>query len=325
MKVTGTSLAIVLALAVFTASSPVEAQPAGKMYRIGLFHVGLDHVPPSLDGLRDALKGLGYEEGKSVRLDFRNLADEAAANTTAREFVRERVDLIVAFENQTIRAAKAATSTIPVVFLHAADPVADGFVSSLARPGGNLTGFSGQGDLPAKHMEVFKELVPKLRRLLVLTDADPTTLHRVPEVRAAAATLKIELIERNVADGGDLERAFAGVKRDRIDGVFILSPKLATNFTSPILRLTAENRLPLDGAFRDWVKAGALFSYAPDYRAVGADSARYVDRILKGAKPADLPVQQVSRFELVVNKQTAKALGLTIPPSLLLRADQLID
>jgi ABC transporter substrate binding protein len=139
---------------VLAAPLAVEAQPAGKIWRIGLFHVGLDHVPPSLDGLREGLKALGYEEGKNIRLDWRNLADEDAARTTAQVFVRDRVDLIVAFENQTVRAIQATTTEIPVVMLHVPDPVADGFVKSLAHPGGNITGFAGVGNSPAKEMEM---------------------------------------------------------------------------------------------------------------------------------------------------------------------------
>jgi putative tryptophan/tyrosine transport system substrate-binding protein len=171
-----------LSLALLAAPLGSQAQPPGKVYRIGLFHVGLDHVPPSLDSLREGLKTLGYDsgtvpvsmvssvmEGKNIRLDWRNLPDEAVAHETAREFVRQRVDLIVAFENRTVRAVKAATSEIPVVFLHVTDPVADGFVKSLAHPGGNVTGMSGYQDLTAKHLELFKALVPRLRRMLVLT------------------------------------------------------------------------------------------------------------------------------------------------------------
>ena len=152
----------VLTTLLLAAPLSAEAQQAPKVWRIGLFHVGLDHVPPSLDPLRRELKALGYEEGKNLRFDWRNLPDEEAARLTAKEFVRQRVDLIVAFENQTVRAAKAATSEIPIVFLHVSDPVADGFVKSLAYPGGNLTGFAGISNVPAKEVEIFKEVVPAL-------------------------------------------------------------------------------------------------------------------------------------------------------------------
>jgi len=161
-------ITVSLALGLLWTLLSADAQPPKKVWRLGLFHVGLDHVPPSLDGLRDGLKALGYEEGKTIHLDWRNLPDEAAAHDTAQAFVREGVDLIVAFENQTVRAAKAATAAIPIVFVHANDPVAAGFVQSLAHPGGNLTGFESSVALPDKWLEWFKDLVPQLRRVLVL-------------------------------------------------------------------------------------------------------------------------------------------------------------
>ena len=312
----------ILGLLVFVPPA-LPAQP--KVWRIGAFHVGLDHVPPSLPTLREGLKALGYEEGKNLRLDWRNLADEDAARETAKEFVRNRVDLIVAFENQSVRAAKAATSEIPIVFLHVADPVADGFVKSMSHPGGNLTGFVTWVISPAKQMELFKEIVP-LRRVLVLFDSqDPTTPRYLAEVRKAAATLKLQLAEREVTSQADIERVFRSIKRGEVDGVFGLSPALATKFPSLILRLSSEKRLPLASNRKEWVEQGALFSYATDLAPVGRDAAPYVDKILKGAKPADLPVQEPTRFELVINLKTAKALGLTIPQSVLIRADRVIQ
>ena len=304
-----------------------EAQQGGKMWRVGLFHVGLDHVPPSLDGLRDGLKALGYEEGKNIRLDWRNLADEDAARATARAFVRDRVDLIVAFENQTVRAIQATATEIPVVMLHVPDPVADGFVKSLARPGGNITGFAGLGNTPAKEMEIFKEVVPQLRRPLVLfEDRDPASLRWLAAVRRAATTLKLQVVERQVANTTDLERVFAAVKPGDVDGVFIASPDLRTKFPALILHLATKRRLPLAGHRKEWVEGGALFSYNDNLRAIGrAAAVRYVDRILKGAKPADLPVEEVTQFELIINLKTAKVLGLTVPTALLVRADEVIE
>jgi putative ABC transport system substrate-binding protein len=316
-----------------------EAQQVGRVYRIGLFHVGLDHIPPSLDGLREGLKTLGYDsgtasvsmvssvmEGKTIRLDWRNLADEAAAHETAREFVRQRVDLIVAFENQTARAVKAASSEIPVVFLHVTDPVADGFVKSLARPGGNQTGMSGYRDLTSKHLELFKELVPRLRRILVLIDPDdPVAPRLMKEARDAATALRFQLVEREARTQPDLERVFASLKRGEVEAAFPISQTLQAKFTSVLIRLAAEKRLPLWTHRKEWVEQGALFSYAPDYLAVGREAAGYIDKILKGAKPGDLPVEQMSRLLLAINLKTVKALGLTTSPSLLLRADQLIE
>jgi ABC-type uncharacterized transport system substrate-binding protein len=304
----------------------VDAQQAGKIWRIGLSHVGLDHVPPSLDGLREGLTALGYEEGKNIYFDWHNLADEDAARTTARAFVRDRVDLIVAFENQTTRAAKATTTEIPIVMLHVTAPVENGFIKSFAHPGGNITGFAGLGDNPAKEVELFKELVPRLKRLLVLFDTgDPVSRRWLADVRQAAIKLKLELVERQTAQRAEVERVFSTIKPGDVDGVFVSSPELRTKFPSLILGLTADRHLPLLGHRKEWVQQGALFSYNLDLRSVGKAAARYVDKILKGTKPTDLPVEQSSQLQLIINVKTAQALGLTIPQSLLVRADELIQ
>jgi putative ABC transport system substrate-binding protein len=333
------ALAVLVILLIVFKGLAADGQQAVKVYRIGLFHVGLDHVPPSLDSLREGLKTLGYDsgtvpvsmvssvmEGKNIRLDWRNLPDEAAAHETAKEFVRQRVDLIVAFENQTVRAVKAATAEIPIVFLHVTDPVADGFVKSLAHPAGNLTGMSGYRDLTSKHLELFKELFPGLRRVLVLIDPDdPVAPRLMKEARYAAAALRLQLVERESRIQPDLEQVFGSLKRGEVEAVFPISQNLQTKFTSVLIRLAAEKRLPLWTHRKEWVGQGALFAYAPDYLAVGREAAGYIDKILRGANAGDLPVEQMSRLALVINLKTAKALGLTIPPSLLLRADQVIE
>jgi putative tryptophan/tyrosine transport system substrate-binding protein len=326
MMIISTALAVVLGLGILVTPLAAEAQPAGRGWRIGLFHVGLDHVPPSLDGLREGLTALGYEEGKNIHLDWRNLADEEAARATAQAFVRERVDLIVAFENQTVRAVTAATTKIPVVMLHVTAPVEDGFIKSFAHPGGNVTGFAGLGESPSKEVELFKELIPRLKRLLVLFDAgDPASSRWLADARQAATKLKLELVERQTGTRADIERVFAAIKPADVDGVFISSPDLRTRFLALILELASNRRLPLQGHRREWVEQGALFSYNLDLRSVGKAAARYVDKILKGTKPADLPVEQSSQLQLIINLKTAKALGLTIPPSLLARAHQIIE
>ncbi|PYO04125.1 MAG: hypothetical protein DMD89_00175 [Candidatus Rokuibacteriota bacterium] len=308
-----------------TAPRVVEAQPAGKVWRVGLFHVGLDHEPPTLAPLREGLKRLGYED-KNIRLDWRNQADEDAARVTARAFVRERVDLIVAFEAQAVRATQAATSEIPVVFVHVGDPVASGFVKSIAQPGGNLTGIADfVGELQDKRMQILGEIV-RLRRLLILTDPlDPNTARLRAEVRRVAPQLKVELVERQATTEADVTQAFAPLKRGDVDGLIVVSPNLITKFRAVILRLCQEHQIPLAAHAKVLVEHGALLSYGPDNVAVAQDLAGYIDKILKGAKPADLPVQQAARLELVINMKTAKALGLTVPPSLLLRADQVIE
>src|SRR5690349_5134725 len=187
-------------LAAFAAPLSVQSLHAEKVWRVGLFHVGLDHVPPSLDGLRAGLKALGYEEGKNIRLDWRNLPDEDAARKTASEFVRDRVDVIVAFENQTVRAARAATSKLPVIFLHVTDPVTDGTVVSYARPGRNFTGIGDTDfELLPKMLEIFKDFLSGQRRLLALIEPrDPATTRLVTDARQAAAALAMTLLEREV-------------------------------------------------------------------------------------------------------------------------------
>jgi putative ABC transport system substrate-binding protein len=318
-------LVVVLAVSLTLGSLTVEAQ-TGKVWRIGLMHVGLDHVPPSLVPLREELRTLGYEDGRNIRLDFRNLADQAAADITAQQFVRDQVDLIVAFEEQAMRGVKAATSAIPVVFLHLVDPVADGFVKSLAHPGGNATGFVTWAVSPSKQIELFSEFLPRPRRLMVLLDPkDAITRRQLPELRSAGAALGMKIVEHAVATASDIERAVGATDRGKVDGVFVLSRTLSTNFPSLILRLTTGRSLPLVSNRKEWVQQGALFSYAPDLAAIGRLAAPYVTKILSGTKPGDLPVQEPTKFELVINLKTAKALGLTIPPSLLLRADQVIE
>jgi ABC-type uncharacterized transport system substrate-binding protein len=314
-----------LTTALLLAVSLAQAQQTKKVWRIGLFHVGLDHVPPSLEPLRKELKKLDYEEGKNLQLDWRNLPDEAAADKAAKEFVQSRVDLIVAFENQTARAAKAATSEIPVVLVHGEDAVAEGFGESMSRPGGNMTGFLGVGDVPGKRIELFKEIVPRLRKLLVLIDPkDPAAERSLVSLRTAAKSLKLVLVERGATTRADIERIFGSLKQGDVDGIFVLSQSLNLKFPSLMVRLSSEKRLPFAGYRREWVEQGALFSYAHDLASVGPPAARYIDRILKGAKPADLPFQEAARFDFVINLKTAKQIGLTVPPNVLARADRVI-
>jgi len=315
----------VLAIAIVFAAHSANAQPSGKVWRIGLFHVGLDHVPPSLEPLRQELKKLGYEEGRNLQFDWRNLADEVAANMAAKEFVRSGADLIVAFENQTARAAEAATSEIPIVLVHEDNAITEGFGKSMARPGGNITGFLGVGDVPGKRIELFTEVVPRLRRLLVMVDPkEPGAERSLAQLQSAAKSLKIELVERRITTQADIERVFQSLKQGEVDGIFVLSHTLNVKFPSLLVRLSLERRLPFAGYRREWVEQGALFSYAHDLASVGPPAAKYIDRILKGDKPADLPFQEASHFDFVINLKTAKQIGVTIPPNVLARANRVI-
>ena len=306
--------------------SMIAAQERSTTWHIGLIHVGLDHDPSSLPSLRRTLKDLGYEEGRNLRFDWRNQPDEETAQATAREFVRSRVDLIVAFEDQSVRAAQAATKKIPIVFLHVHDPVAAGYVESLSRPGGNTTGFVTFLDVITKELELLKEFVPRLRRVLVLTDpTDPATPRELASVQRASAALHLELVGRELVTEADAKRVLAPMGPSEVDGVLVVSPSLRQKFPSLIVRLAAQRRLPIPAYRKTLVEEGALFAYAADHSAVGAPAADYIDRILKGAKPGELPVQEVWHIRLVVNRKAAAALGLEIPPSLLARADEVIE
>ena len=318
-------LALLVAANVLLFSQPTGAQQSSKVWRVGLFHVGLDHVPPSVPALREALKELGYVEGKNIQLDWRNLPDEDAAFKTAKEFARQPVDLIVAFEDQTIRAAHAATTKVPVLFLHANAPVVDGFVKSFARPGGNMTGFVAWPVSNGKQVELFKELIPGLGSLLLLVHPDDSIGRRwLQEMREAGKALKIRLIEREAANEAAIEKVIKSVKREEVDGVLVSSLILRNSYSALIIRLASEQRLPLGMHRKAWVERGALFSYSADIASVGRAAAPYVDKLLKGTKPADLPVDQVSRFELVINLKSANQLGLKIPQSVLFRANKVI-
>jgi putative ABC transport system substrate-binding protein len=318
-------LAIVVSALTLLCFHPAHAQQANKVWRIGIFHVGLDHVPPSLEDLRQKLKTFGYEEGKNLHVEWRNLPDEEAARTTAQEFVRNHVDLIVAYENQTVRAAQAATSEIPIVFVAVTDPISQGFVRSWAHPGGNITGFATWGELYGKQIGLFKEIVPRLRRLLVLIDReDPGTETALADVRKTAAVLKLHPVERQVTKEADVERLFRSLKPGEVDGVFIASPNLRNKFPSLIVALAAQKRLPLAMHRKEWAENGAIFSYGFVPGQYAREGAIYIDKIFKGTKVGDLPVQQPPRIEFVINLKTAKALNLTIPQSVLFRADIVI-
>lgn len=310
---------------------------------VGLMHVGLDHVPPSLVPLVTELNQHGWglpglevrqcaEElrrscdfkGKNVELIWRNLGDENAAKVQARAFVRERVNVIVAFEDQTVRQAKAATARtrIPVVFLHPADPVASGYVKSLAHPGGNLTGVFGLRDLVAKQLELYKLVVPGLRSVLTLVDPqDPTTAKLFDQTRAAAEQLHLGLVVRSVATPDDLVKAFHSLRPGEVGGVFVVSPKLKTNFTQLMISLASLAHIPFQAHNKEWVKKGALFSYGPNFQLIGREGAGYVDRILRGAKPSDLPVTEEPRVEFAINLTTARKLGIHVPQTITIRAN----
>jgi putative ABC transport system substrate-binding protein len=347
VRIRASGLALLLLAAACSGSPGTQTPKTPTVFHVGLFHVGVDHVPPSLPPLVDALADLGYltanqsetfkkclaslprsltVQGKNVRLDWRNLPDEAAADEAAKEFVRDKVDLIVAFESQSIRAAHAATSTVPIVFLHALDPVGEGLVQSLSHPGGNMTGLVGFRQLAGKQLEVFKDILPSLHRVLAVTSPeDPAGQALLDDIRKTAEAHDITLVERPAATEAEITRVFDALHPGEVDGVVIASQDLQTKFSLLMIRLALEHRLPISVGFKSRVEKGGLFSYGPDFPAVGRKAAVYVDKILRGAKPGDLPVEEMTELELVINQKVAQRLGLTLSRQWLDAADEVID
>jgi putative ABC transport system substrate-binding protein len=276
----------------------------------------------------------GEYRGPRIDLIWRNL-DPDQADAQAQEFVRERVDLIVAFEDKSIAAAQAATADpanrIPVVFLHPSDPVRDHLVASLAHPGGNLTGAFGARDPVAKQLEYYREILPGPQPLRLLTLVDPTDTAATPplvtEASGAAAKLGILLDQRQASDEAGLDAVFGSLAPGAFDGVFILSPSLRLDFSKTILGLAAAANLPVQAHRKEWVDPqanndkGALFSLGVDLAPVGTAAARFVDSILKGAKPADLPAQEVPKVVIALGLKRAAELGIDVPPDVRAQAD----
>jgi ABC-type uncharacterized transport system substrate-binding protein len=318
------ALAMILALGLLAAPLAAEAQQAARVYRIGFLRSG---PPPEtfIEGFRQGLRELGYIEGQSITIEY-GLADSTdRLPGVVTELVRRHVDVLLASGTPPVAAAKNATQTIPIVFVASIDPVASGTVASLARPGRNITGLAGiHADLMGKRLELLREAVPRLSRVTVLSNAaNPGNAQYIGQGKRAAEALGVQLQVAAVQDAGDFDRVFseAGGASAQIQ----LDDVLFTSHRTQLVRLAARNRLPVMYGFKEFVQAGGLMAYGPDYPDLYRRAATYVHKILKGAKPGDLPIEQPTKFELVINLKTAKALGLTIPQSLLLRADQLIE
>ena len=322
-------LRILLAGAV-AAPFAVEAQGADKVAKIGLLTpsspAGSGHL---VEAFRQGLRDLGYIEGKAFVLDPRygDGKSERLAQL-ARELVRWKADVIVTSTDAATAAVRRQTQTIPIVMAFGTDPVGTGFVASLGRPGGNVTGLSNiTAELGGKRLEVLKEAVPKLSRVAFLWNPDVRgAVLDYKETEARARSLRLELHSVEVSTADDLDRAFATLTGERVQA-FIVAAANIVMFArrAAIARFAQSNRLASMYAAKEYVDAGGLMSYGASVPDMFRRSALYVDKILKGAKPADLPVEQPTKFELVINVKTAKALGLTIPPSVLLRADEVIE
>jgi putative ABC transport system substrate-binding protein len=306
-----------------------KAQQAAKVARIGVLHPGAPatskHFAAAFDqGLRE----LGYLQGQNIVVERRFAeAKVERMSDIAAELVRLKVDVIVTSTDPGIAAVRQQTQTIPIVMANSTDPVATGFVASLARPGGNVTGLSSiSPELSVKRLELLKEAVPGLSRVGIVWNPDVRGgVLEYKETESAARSLRLQLQSVEVTRADDFNRAFSALTTGRAEAVTVTSFSVGFRNRSEIASLAQKNRLPSVFGLREYVDAGGFMAYGPSFTDGWRRTAAYVDKILKGAKPADLPVEQPTKFELVINLKTAKALGLTIPQTLLLRADQVIE
>jgi len=308
---------------------PANSQPAAKVPRIGVLHAVTEaSASQTAAAFTQGLREHGYVEGQNVVVErrFANGVAEQISGIAA-ELVRLKVDVIVTTTDVAIAAVKRQTQTIPIVMASSTDPVGTGFVASLARPGGNVTGLSSVSpELSAKRLELLKETVPGLSRVALMWNPDVRgAVLEYKETEGAAQSLRLQLQSVEVSRADDFDRAFSALTTGRAEALIVVGSALAFTNRSQIASLALKNRLPTMSAISEYADAGALISYGPNLADLWRRAATYVDKILKGAKPGELPVEQPTKFELVINLKTAKALGLTIPPSLLRRADEVIQ
>jgi len=323
-------LLVILTLSHLVGPLAAEVQSAGNIARIGVLDLG--HSSPVAVELqrsfRQALRELGWVEGHNLAFESRwSEGDRDRLRELAADLVRLKVDVITATGAGAIRAAQQATTTIPIVMLGTADPVGSGFVASLAQPGGNITGvITLQADLNLKRLELLKEAVPGVSRVAVLGDTSSGVITRamVSEQARAERALGVQLHILQVTDPSTPEPAFAAITQARADALMVLPSQQLGAYVTQIVDLVARSQLPAIYPAREYVEAGGLMSYARDRAEEFQRAAAYVDKILKGAKPADLPVEQPTKFLLVINLKTAQALGLTIPPTFLFQATEVI-
>jgi putative ABC transport system substrate-binding protein len=320
-------LALALGVLLFALCVSAEAQQPKKIARIGYLNPG-DPVGRAyrIEAFRQGLKELGYVEGKNLIIEYRFAeARPERLPELARDLVRSRVDIIFAGGGPATVAAKNATQTIPIV-TSSQDPVTQGFVASLSRPGGNITGLANlTSELVAKRLELLKEAIPQLSRVAVLWTPDYPAGTTWRRTEVAAQSLGVQLQSAGVRNRDDLEPAFAAIKRERAEALFMIRSPIVNDVTKRIANLAAESRLPAIYDENRFPQLGGLMSYGTDLADLDRRAAIYVDKILRGAKPADLPMEQPTKFELVINLRTAKTLGLNIPAHLLMEADRVIE
>jgi putative tryptophan/tyrosine transport system substrate-binding protein len=313
-----------LSAMLFALCLPAAAQPPAKVFRIGylsLRNAIAPHEEAFLKGLRD----LGYIDGQNILIEWRFAKGNAERfGDFAAELVRLKVDVIVAPGVQAVRAANQSTTTIPIIFPAAGDAVASGLVASLARPGGNITGLTILSpELSGKRLELLKEAFPRLSHVAVLLDPRQPPLS-FKETRTAGKSLGVKLQFLEVRDAADVESVFSAMSKERADALITLPHPVLQVHQRRIVELAAKSRVPAMYQAADWVERGGLMSYGPDHLDNYRRAALFVDKILKGVKPADLPVEQPTKFEFIVNLKTAKQIGVTIPPNVLARADKVI-
>jgi putative ABC transport system substrate-binding protein len=303
-----------------------RAQSATKIPRVGVLLFGTPDTDPSLKSFLAGLRDLGHVEGKTIALEFHYAGGKPERlPDLARDLVGTKPDVIFALGGDVAPFVRTATTTIPIVVAVSNDPVQSGLVATLARPGGNLTGVTFvSSDLAAKRMQLLKEIVPAISRVGVLWNPD----HIDPEYRetqGAGLALGVAVHSLEVRGPSDLDRAFRAAAGARVEAIVVVSSRLLLVNQQPIMEMATRHRLVLVGGMGAWPQAGALFSYGPDLDVLVRQAATDVDKVLKGARPGDIPIVQPTKFELIINLKTAKTLGLTIPPSLLQRADQVIE
>jgi putative ABC transport system substrate-binding protein len=321
---------LVLCTILLALCAPVEAQQSTKIFRIGyLSSSSPSSAAGSIDAFRQGLRDLSYVEGKNILIEYRYAEEKLdRLPALADELVGLKVDMIIAFGGATlVQAARKATATIPIVMTSSADPVGSGLVASLARPGGNVTGLSSLNlELGDKRLELLKEAVPNLSRAGILGGQEsPGFARQMKEIEIAGKALGIRLQPVHMRRADDLKNAFASMTKERAGAVMtLINPIFSPQIRAQIADLAIRGRLPTMFPQPDAVEVGGLMAYGPDNLALHRRAATYVDKILKGTKPADLPVEQPIKFELIINLKTAKQIGLTIPPNVLARADRVI-
>jgi putative ABC transport system substrate-binding protein len=303
-----------------------HAQQAARRPRVGILIYSTPDHDPNTQAFLEGLRQLGYVDGQNVAIEYRFAQGRPERlPELAADLVRSKPDVIFALGGDVTPHVAKATQTIPIVYAMSPDPVLLGLAASLGKPGGNSTGVTFLSDqLAAKRLETFREAAPRLARVGVVRDPSHAD-NEMPVAQRAAQALKLELQAVEIREPADIDRALAAAKQANVDGLYIVSSRQTTTNVQRIVEFANRERLPLVGGWGGWVQAGGLMSYGPNVADMVRQASTYVDKVLKGAKPGDLPIQQPTRFELLVNLKTAKALGLNIPDSFLLRAEKVIE